>query len=230
MRRHRFYTADSLKLKKDFWLHDQAMLWQWNKVLRFKEGQEVILFDGSQTDRLYRIVTLKTNEAHLHMVTELARELPKRNIYLLWALLKRDNNEYILQKCTELGVSNFVPVITERTIKKEFNIDRAHKIVQEAAEQCGRSDIPHVREPLHLVKALEEYKEHLTFFVAHKGHNIMPQQKEGEKYGILIGPEGGWSEAELAIFARDNYPSLDLGDFTLRAETAAIVASAKLLQ
>ena len=230
MRVHRFYTGEELKLKKDFWLHDEAMLWQWNKVLRFREGQEVILFDGLQTDRLYKIVQLDKTEAHLQMVTEMDRVLPTRNVYLFWSLLKSDNNEHILQKCTELGVSNFVPLITDRTIKKDFNIERARKIVQEAAEQCGRSNIPHVREPLHIEKALEEYKDHLTLFVAHKGHKNSEQLKDGGKYGVLIGPEGGWSENEQEIFARLDYPGIDLGDFTLRAETAAVVATSKLVQ
>lgn len=229
MRVHRFYIGDQIKLKKDFWLHDEALLWQWNKVLRFREGQEVILFDGLQTDRLYKIAELKKTEAHLQMVTELEPVLPKRNVYLLWSLLKRDNNEHILQKCTELGINNFVPLITERTIKKEFNLERARKIVQEAAEQCGRSNIPHVREPVHLTKALEEYKDHLMIFVAHKGHSVPGAYKPGQKYGLLIGPEGGWSETEQGIFARADFAGIDLGDFTLRAETAAIVASSKLL-
>lgn len=230
MRVHRFYTGEELKLKNDFWLHDEAMLWQWNKVLRFRVGQEVILFDGLQTDRLYKIVQLEKTEAHLQMVTELDRVLPARNVYLFWSLLKSDNNEHILQKCTELGVSNFVPLITDRTIKKDFNIERARKIVQEAAEQCGRSNIPHVREPVHIEKALEEYRDHLTLFVAHKGHKHSEQLRDDQKYGVLIGPEGGWSEKEQEIFAREDYLGIDLGDFTLRAETAAVVATAKLIQ
>lgn len=229
MRTHRFYTGEELKLKKDFWLHDAAMLWQWNKVLRFKEGQQVVLFDGLGTDRLYKIVRIDKSEAHLQMVTELDPVEPKRNVYLLWALLKSDNNEHILQKCTEVGVNNFVPIITDRTIKKDFNIERARKIVQEAAEQCGRSNIPHVREPVHMAKALEEYKDHLMLFVAHKGHSTPGAYKPGQKYGVLIGPEGGWSESEQEVFAREDYAGLDLGDFTLRAETAAVVASSRLL-
>lgn len=230
MRAHRFFTGDELKLKKDFWLHDQAMLWQWNKVLRFREGQQVVLFDGLQTDRLYKITKMDKTEAHLVMVTELERVLPRRNIYLFWALLKSDNNEHILQKCSEIGVSHFVPLITERTVKKDFNVDRSRKIVTEAAEQCGRSNIPQIREQIHLEKALAEYKDHLTIVVAHKGHNSDDALTNLDKIGVFIGPEGGWSESEQALFDRENYPGIDLGDFTLRAETAAIVASAKLLQ
>lgn len=146
MRVHRFFVGEDFKLKQDFWLHDEELLWQWNRVLRFSAGQNVVLFDGVTTDRLYEIVEISKTEAHLKLKTELEQNLPKIHIYLLWSLLKKDNNEHILQKCTELGVSNFVPIISERTIRTNFNIDRAKKIIVEASEQCGRSDIPIVRE------------------------------------------------------------------------------------
>lgn len=227
MRVHRFYTSPDLKLKKDFWLHDEALLWQWTKVLRFREGQEVILFDGLQTDRLYKIEKLDKTEAHLQMVTELSRNLPIRHVYLFWSLLKKDNNEVILQKATELGVTNFVPLITDRTIKKEFNIERAYRIVQEASEQCGRSDIPHVREPVHILKALEEYQDKLPLYVCQQGHEDVSDLPD--RLGVIVGPEGGWSSDELEFFAGKKYEHIALSDFTLRAETAAIIAVSKLL-
>ncbi len=226
MRVHRFYTPD-LKLKKDFWLHDQALLWQWCKVLRFQDGQEVILFDGDQTDRLYRITKLDKTEAHLVMITELERNLPARHVYLLWSLLKRDNNELIIQKATELGVSNFVPIISDRTIKKEFNIERAHKIAIEAAEQCGRSDIPHVREPVHLLKALEEYADKITLLVCQQGDHETTLMDQ--KIGLLVGPEGGWSPAELELFTTKEFGHITISSFVLRAETASLVAAAHVL-
>jgi 16S rRNA (uracil1498-N3)-methyltransferase len=226
-RTHRFYTGPDLKLKKDFWVHDPALIWQWTRVLRFREGQDLILFDGDQTDRLYKIVAIAKTEVHLQMITEIERSLPLRNIYLFWSLLKKDNNDLVLQKCTELGVSNFVPILSERSIRKDFNIDRAHKIVIEASEQCGRSNIPHVREPVHLSKVLEEYKDKLPLYVC---------QQEGEehdlgedKLGLIIGPEGGWSDQELALFSSHNLKSLTVSNHTLRAETAAIVAVSKVL-
>lgn len=226
MKVHRFYTGEDLKLKKDFWLHDQALLWQWNKVLRFRPEQEVILFDGLQTDRLYRIAELSKTEAHLKIVTELERVLPKNHIYLFWSLLKKDNNDHILQKCTELGVSNFVPIISERSIRKDFNIDRARKIVVEASEQCGRSNIPHVREPVHLEKILEEYKGKISIFVAHQGG--VKLSKIPDKAGVLIGPEGGWSHSELELFEKHKFLHISISDFVLRAETAAITATSLL--
>lgn len=228
---HRFLTDEETQLKKDFWLHDEALLWQWNKVLRFTAGQQVILFDGLQTDRLYEIITISQTEAHLRLITELERVLPKRHVYLFWSLLKKDNNEHILQKATEIGISNFIPLITERTIKKDFNHDRAEKIVKEAAEQCGRSDIPHVREPVHLAKVLPEYNDKIDLFVCQKGEPDSTEagQSFAEKLGIFIGPEGGWTDAELQLFADFGCSPLHLGDFTFRAETAAITASYKVL-
>lgn len=224
---HRFYVGEHIQLKKDFWVHDPALLWQWSKVLRFQEGQEFVLFDGLQTERLYRLVALAKTEAHVTMVTEMARNLPKRHVTLFWSLLKKDNNDHIVQKATELGVSNFVPLITDRTIKKEFNIERARKIAVEASEQCGRSNIPHVREPIHIEKALPEYHEKLQIFVCNQGSDDdidLP-----DKVGLVVGPEGGWTDREMEIFVSNGYGHIGLSRFTLRAETAAIVAASKVL-
>lgn len=225
-RLHRFYVGQEIKLKKDFWLHDLALLWQWNNVLRFSPNQEVILFDGRQTDRMYTIVKIDKTEAHLQMVTDLERILPERHVYLLWGLLKKDANERILQKATELGVSNFVPLITDRTTAREFTMERANRIVLEASEQCGRSDIPHVREPLHLEKALTEYKDKLELYVCQQGHHEISDPSH--RAGLVIGPEGGWSSEELALFASMDLKHINLSQFTLRAETAAIIAVSKL--
>ncbi len=204
------------------------MLWQWNKVLRFRPGQQLVLFDGLQTDRLYEIVELKKTEAHLVMQTELDRVLPKKHIYLLWSLLKKDNNDLVLQKCTELGVSNFVPIISERSIRKDFNLDRAKRIIIEAAEQCGRSTIPFIREPVHLQKAMDEYKDKLPIFVAHQGESR--DVEVPDICGALIGPEGGWSVTELELFKALELPHMSVSEFTLRAETAAVATTARLLQ
>lgn len=230
MRVHRFFIGKEIELKKDFWLHDQAILWQWNKVLRFRAGQEVILFDGEQTDRLYSLAKIDKNEAHLQMITELERSLPENHVYLFWSLLKKDNNDFVLQKCTELGVSNFVPIITERAVRANFNIERARKIVQEASEQCGRSNIPVVREPMHLKTAFDEYDKKLQFFVCQQGGNNNVKPHPHGRYGLFIGPEGGWSDQEKQLFVDEKVAHLNISQFTLRAETAAVVASSKLVQ
>lgn len=228
MRIHRFYTGEDVELKHDFWLHDMRLINQWRRVLRMQPGQEVLLFDGVRADRLYKITELTETEAHLQLVTDYARTLPKREVYLLWSLLKKDKNDWVLQKCTELGVSHFWPLLTERTEKTGFDAERAHKIIIEAAEQCGRSDIPTVREPMLVETALQELSGKVPLFICEQGGE-KPDLLTLEQIGVLIGPEGGWSDKEFELFKQYDLQHLHLGDFTLRAETAAVSASQTLM-
>lgn len=228
MRLHRFYVGNDIELKHDFWLHNERLLHQWNKVLRFRDEQEVVLFSDTH-ERLYRIAEMKPDEAHLLYVTDFERKTPAKDIYLLWSLLKKDKNDWVLQKCTELGVSHFVPLLAERSEKTGFNAERAEKIVIEAAEQCGRSDIPDVREPMLVETALEEFHGKIVLYICEQESTGGPHDQAGS-LGILIGPEGGWSESEKKLFADSQLKHLNLHDFTLRAETAAVAAVTKLIQ
>ncbi len=101
---HRFYVGDEIELKHDFWMHDERLQHQWVNVLRFRDGQEVVLFNDTH-ERLYKIAEIKNNETHLLHVTDFERKTPKKDVYLLWSLLKKDKNDWVLQKCTELGVA-----------------------------------------------------------------------------------------------------------------------------
>ncbi|HSX27407.1 MAG TPA: RsmE family RNA methyltransferase [Patescibacteria group bacterium] len=229
MKIHRFYIKPDTELKHDIWIHDIALLNQWQKVLRFRSGQELVLFDGAEHDRLYRIEEFNANEAHLKYVTDFERKLPPKDIYLLWSLLKKDKNDWVLQKCTELGVSHFLPLLADRSEKTGFNLERAKKIIIEAAEQCGRSDIPNVREPVNVASALQELQYKLPLFVCEQDEKESTTETP-DKIGVLIGPEGGWSDAERELFRENNLKYISLHDFTLRAETACVAAISKLLQ
>lgn len=225
---HRFYVGNEFELRHSFWLHDQRLIHQWNKVLRYQSGQEVLLFDGVETDRLYRILELKPDEAHLEMITDYERQLPSRDVYLLWSLLKKDKNDWVLQKATELGVSHFVPLLAKRSEKTGFDTERAHKIVIEAAEQCGRSDIPVVREPMLVATALDHIGAKVPLLVCEQESSTSLSSEESP-IGVLIGPEGGWSDEEKELFKQLNIRHIGLGSSTLRAETAAVAAATKLL-
>lgn len=221
---HRFYVGDEFELTHDFWLHDQRLMHQWNKVLRYQSGQQVLLFDGVETDRLYKISELKPDEAHLELVTDYERQLPAKNIYLLWSLLKKDKNDWVLQKATELGVTHFVPLLAARSEKTGFDPERAEKIIIEASEQCGRSDIPTVREPMLVKTAIDHLGPKVPLMISEQGGE-RPGLLKQESFGILIGPEGGWSTEEMALFSEYQLPQLGLGELTLRAETAAVTAA-----
>ncbi len=227
MRIHRFYVPEPIELKHDFWLHDERLIHQWLRVLRFQVGQEVVLFDGLRSDRLYRIAVLTDKEAHLQHVTDYVRKTPAKTVYLIWSLLKKDKNDWVLQKATELGVSHFVPIIADRSEKTGFNVERAGKILIEAAEQCGRSDIPTVREPMQLATVIDEFKD-MALFVCEQGTDS--PAIDIDTLGLIIGPEGGWSDTEKQLFKDRDIAHVAFGDFTLRAETAAVVAVSHLLQ
>ena len=227
MRYHRFYLPPPVELKHDFWLHDARLVHQWFRVLRFRPGQEVLLFDGIRTERLYQITDLNEREAHLLLRTDYVRKLPQKEIYLLWSLLKKDKNDWVLQKATEIGVSHFWPILADRSEKTGFDTERAKKILIEAAEQCGRSDIPFIREPLHCQNALMELHDVQIFLCEQGGQQ--PDNNGLGSVALLVGPEGGWSEQERALFAEKHIVQIGLGDFTLRAETASIVAAAKII-
>ncbi len=227
MRLHRFYVGSVVALDHYVELTDVRIIGQWNKVLRYRPGQEVVLFDGIAKERLYVISELTARQARLELVTDLDRTTPEREVYLFWSLLKKDKNDWVLQKCTELGVSRFVPLLAERSEKTGFNLERAEKIVVEAAEQCGRSDIPRVHEPLLVQTALHTYGAEMPLFVCEQ-HEAAPQKPHYKTAGVLVGPEGGWSDSEKRLFATQELGKLRLGDFTLRAETASIVAAARL--
>jgi 16S rRNA (uracil1498-N3)-methyltransferase len=231
MRRHRFYVSPkTAELEQTFWLHDDALRNQWLRVLRYRQGNEVVLFDGISTERLYKLARVEPDGVQLELITEFERKLPIKHVYLFFSLLKKDKNEWVLQKCTELGVRNFVPIIAERSEKTGFKLERAEKIVIEAAEQCGRSDIPQLREPLSLNTALAEYKDKVELFVADEALQSTSYQllTTLSPLGVFIGPEGGWTDDEFELFKQNGLGHLHLGNLTLRAETAAVASVTKL--
>ena len=198
-------------------------------MLRFQIGQHVLLFNDQKEEKQYQIIKVGTNAVHLQLVTELVPQVPTRDIYLCFSLLKKDKNEWVLQKATELGVRHFVPILSDRTEKTGFDMERALKIVTEAAEQCGRADIPRVREPLSLESALKELEPIAQLYIAEQ-HSSQPSvlNSQSNPQAIFIGPEGGWSDPEKELFMKREMNHLALSDFTLRAETACIAAVAIL--
>jgi 16S rRNA (uracil1498-N3)-methyltransferase len=212
-----------------FWVNDQDLFHQWTRVLRLTVGDAVVLFDGAGWDRLYEIEEIDVHGVKLKLITTLEPVKAEREVYLFWSLLKKDKNEWVVQKATELGVSHLVPIISERTEKTGYDIARMKKIAQEASEQCGRSILPTLREPIKLETALKEYSDKLIFYVAERNDKAVPSEDDAKPRGVLIGPEGGWSRAELELILASGAKHLHLGAMMLRAETAAIVASSKLV-
>src|SRR5689334_2553810 len=132
MRLHRFYVSHTLTIGKELTVTEEGLLHQWGKVFRFKTGDKVILFDGSGIECEAEIVEITRKEARVLVVTQNKREiLPKREVHLYFSLAKKDTAELVIQKCTELGVASFHPILSDRSEKKGFNMERAEKILIE---------------------------------------------------------------------------------------------------
>lgn len=199
-------------------------------MLRFQVNREVVLFNARQEEKMYKIVKIGDNAVHIELVTEMIPKTPKYDTYLCFALLKKDKNDWVLQKATELGVRHFIPILAARTEKTGFDVERAEKIVIEAAEQSGRADIPRVREPLGVASLIDELQGKVDLYYAEQNspRYQTPQSEQSSAVGVLVGPEGGWETQEVEMFKQKGIKPLGLSDFTLRAETAAIVASSAI--
>lgn len=226
---HRFYLGNIkdktglLQPREHVWVNDPSMVNQVLRVLRMRRGEELVLFDGKGTERLYKIDEIEASAFHLQRITDIEPKYPKRKVILAFSLLKKDKNDWVLQKATELGVTHILPIISDRTEKSGFDIERAQKIIIEAAEQCGRHSIPVVNEPQGLAAVVGEYSKNLPICVADMTGEVY-RDNGSEEILVLVGPEGGWSEKERELFVEKNLPHIALGEFTLRAETACIAA------
>jgi len=227
MRLHRFFIDTTLH-GDTIRLSSQALLHQWQHVLKLKTGEHVILFDGTGTECLSTLTELREDEAVLSVERRSAGVLPRRELWLFVGLPKKDKLEWIAEKATEVGVSHIVPVLADRSEKKGMNEARLRKIVVEAAEQSGRATLMSLHGAFSLKEAIREHP-HLSFIACVPGGGELSVVPADKKIAALIGPEGGWSERELAFFAENNIPTVSLGDTTLRTETAAIAAAVRLL-
>ena len=229
---HRFYISpEKLELRHRLWVDDSALVRQWSEVLCYKVGDELVLFDGQRHERLYKIERFKRDSCQLQHVTDLQPKRPKCFVHLFWTLLKPNKNDWLLQKCSELGVSAFTPITTSRTLSRTFDDERARRIIIEATEQCGRLDIPRLHDPIDFQGALKVHKDNLKLYFVHiDAKKAARQPVKNKPAGIYIGPEGGWEPAELDVFRQHKVLPMNLGDFTLRAETAAVVAVSQFLQ
>ncbi|MES2223689.1 MAG: RsmE family RNA methyltransferase [Patescibacteria group bacterium] len=224
MRLHRFYTKDHLAGQEEITLRDEAALHQLRDVFRLAKGDRVIFFNGDGSDYIYEANIISKKEAGFGFVETTGNIAISKKVTLYMSLIKKDNFEMVLEKATEIGVTHFVPVVTERTLGKNLNMERAERIMKEASEQCGRGDVPTIGEIMDLEDVLKENPDVIIFDM--DGKDLKNYKPEGDEHKMLIGPEGGWSEKELQMFKDLKIQTFKLGDTVLRAETAAIVASA----
>ncbi len=209
------------------------------RVLRLTIGDEIAVFDGCGNEYLCRFVAVQGKQGILERFSALtdAVESPLA-LTLAQGLAKGEKFDFIVQKATELGVTRIVPLLSDYADVKlnpqqaEKRLERWQRISLEALKQCGRRKLVEISQPLTLSEVLEANQKQPMLCFNERGGiglqsalaQIVPQQP----VSVLIGPEGGWSDAEIDLLNQHHSQAVSLGRRILRTETAAIVALALL--
>ncbi|TAK55380.1 MAG: 16S rRNA (uracil(1498)-N(3))-methyltransferase [Dehalococcoidia bacterium] len=215
------------------------------KVLRLRPGAEIALFDGSGREATVRIEGADERTVQASVVERYdGPPEPRVRLNLYQSITKGERFEWLLEKGTEIGVARFVPLIAARAVvmtKGEGNrAQRWRRIVVEAAEQCGRSAVPEIGEPVRFDAAV----------ASAPGVLLLPYEAAGDfapsvqsalsadidalfalsEVSVFIGPEGGFEPAEVAAAAAAGAAVVTMGARVLRSETAGLVAATLVMQ
>lgn len=192
-------------------------------VLRMKAGDNISLLTNDNTELNCRITEINRS-AIMGVIagSTIAKPLSPK-ITVCAAVTKRDTFEWMLEKCTELGATEFIPILTDRTIKRtKENSARLHLILKEASEQSGRFTLPNLVEPMSLGAAIGHTDGMVRIAMHESGGSTLPKIHKTSEVALFIGPEGGFTDEELAALRDAQSHIVTFGDLVFRAETAAI--------
>lgn len=219
----------------------ESIAHQIRSVLRLRPGAAIVVLDNTGWE--YEVLLHQVDRQQVVGEAMAKRPCPNEptvQLTLYQALMKRDKFEWVLQKGTEIGVTHFVPLVTQRSLVQEVDLKegkqlRWEKIITEAAEQSRRGCIPTLHAPQTLAEALaaQSAQPGLIAWEAAQGVTIRKALGgDGERplrISLFIGPEGGFAAEEVAAAQAAGLQSVTLGKRILRAETAALVAAALVL-
>ena len=198
------------------------------KVMRAKVGESFSLFNQSGEWEV-KINEISKGIVEFKVLKKLREKDNEKNIWLAFAPIKSNFFNFMIQKATELGVTKFVPIITDRTIVRKINYERIEKIIIEASEQSNRIKVPKVEKTQNLNLFLENNNNKINIIFGDlntENQNLDPKiKKENKPICIIIGPEGDFTESEREqILNFKDVQSLKINNNILRTETAAISA------
>jgi len=202
-------------------------------VLRLKAGEQVVLFDGAGTEATAEIVSTSKRSIELRILEKRFALLDaERAIILGTAVPKGDRFRWLVEKATELGVTKLVPLITERSIVEPGSgkLEKMKQSVIAACKQCGRNQLMQIDEPTNWNRFLANESQTGSLFIAHPaGESVgtaIQHLKEETPAVLAVGPEGGFTEAEIEAARNAGAKLISLGPNILRIETAAVALSA----
>ena len=203
------------------------------KVLRTEVGEVLTLCDGCGTDFSAKVTACSKDSVSLDIIdTTPCLAEPKVLVTLFQGIPKQGKMDYIIEKCTELGISRIVPVATTRSVVKisdkkseEKKLERWRKIASESVKQCGRGKIPEVTDVMSVAQAIDFSKNLDLTIAAYECENetslksVLSSQSP-KTVGVFIGPEGGLDDTEVKMFCDADIKTVTLGKRILRTETA----------
>lgn len=235
MRKHRLFVKEALSLNSSVDLEPDLSHYV-QRVLRLHDNDQVYLFNNSGNEYTATIVAIKRNCVSVN-VTEISTEQTESplQIHLAQVLGKGDKMDLVIQKATELGVKSIIPLYSEHTVVKiiadrvDHKLDHWQKIAIAASCQSWRNYVPTVYAPMALSKWLEQQQDQnkLILSVNPDAAHLKTLNLSGN-VTVLIGPEGGFSAAELALAADQKFTAISLGPRILRTETAGVAIVACL--
>lgn len=201
-----------------------------NNVLRICDGDKVAVFDGENGEYIFEINKTGKKNIILKKIRKSRDFYLPPDLWLLFAPVKKDKTDFIIQKACELGVRRIIPTITERTICERIKIERYQAQAIEACEQCRRVDVPDIHAPISLNDIINNWDGRKLFFMDEtgNGNNINKSFSVSPSVvAILVGPEGGFSAQELTkLRSLDFAQGVSMGGRIMRAETAVTAALA----
>ncbi len=203
------------------------------QVLRLAPGAAVALFNGRDGEWRARIETLAKNGAVLALEAQRREQQSGPDLWLMFAPVKRAPLDVLVQKATELGVSELFPAVTRRTVVERVRRERMEAIAIESAEQCERLTVPRVRDAAPLPRILDGWpQDRRILLCAETGpaapiHEVLGGGGPAGPCAVLTGPEGGFDQTELDALRKLPFVTpIGLGPRILRADTAALAALA----
>ncbi len=238
---HRFFVSEEA-IQGDQVLLSGPVAYQVGKVLRLSSGDRIVVLDNSGWEREVELSRVSTKSAKGTVVRQtLCETAPRTKITLYQALLKGRRFEYTLQKGTELGIVEFVPVISARCIvsdlgRSDHKVKRWNKIIREAAEQAHRGRLPELRPAMFFQEAcLRATRAGELALIPWEGekertlNQVLNPDSPPFSVSLFVGPEGGFEDSEIDAALRASVLPVSLGPRILRAETAGLVAASAIL-
>ena len=225
----RLYIKNELEIEKETLLDEQQTHYLKN-VVKYGANDTLTCFDNKNGEFVCEVIKLDKKTGIIIPIKKIKNYTLCPDIWLLFAPLKKENTDFVIEKATELGCRKIIPVITQYTNTTNIKIERYIAQSIEAAEQCRRTDLPEISSSKNLTDILSAWDKNRTLFFMDEtlqSETFLEQLNKikTNKAAILIGPEGGFSAKELEILRTTPFAKgATLGPRILRAETAAAAA------